>query len=226
MAGNVYETERLVGRSPPMLKSVSEFSNWKIQMKAYFRFTEHILWDSIVKDPHIPHMINANGLVPIVDPDQYLEEDKKLIERDNRALGSIILALPTELYLNFEQHEISQGLWNALCLRLGKMGVELKECDVYKKLLDSLHDIWSIPCMLIKNTTSDLRNKTLNDIICLLESYEREMNNPEKSHTSSSANAALFSGSGEGSSGGSKTEKGKGCCRSENVGSEKSKAAG
>ncbi|KAI3754819.1 hypothetical protein L1987_54610 [Smallanthus sonchifolius] len=69
------------------------------------------------KGPHIPKTANADGLVLNADPDLYSEENKKLTERDNRALGSIILALSTELYLNFEQHEIAQGLWNAFCLR-------------------------------------------------------------------------------------------------------------
>ncbi|KAI3784122.1 hypothetical protein L1987_43215 [Smallanthus sonchifolius] len=154
-----------------MLKSISEFSNWKIMMKAYFKFTEHTLWESIAKGPHIPKTANADGLVPIVDPDLYSDEDKKLIERDNRALGSIILALSTELYQNFEQHETAQGL----CLRS--------------------QDCWSIPCMLIKNTTPDLKNKSLDDIIFLLESNELDA----KKRTS------------DGSSG-SKSEKGKGCC--------------
>ncbi|KAI3717452.1 hypothetical protein L1987_69082 [Smallanthus sonchifolius] len=239
-----------------MLKSISEFSNWKIMMKSYFKFTEHTLWESIVKGPHIPKTTIDDGLVPIADPDLYSEEDKKLIHRDNRALGSIILALPIELYLNFEQHETTQGLWNALCLRfegnaalqesrtdlllkqynmfsykknetlseqvtrfitminrLRKMGVKFEEYDLGKKLLDSFPDCWSIPCMLIKNTTPDLKSKTLDDIICLLESYEldakkRELNNQDKQNSLGSTNATLFSRSSEGLSG-TKSEKSK-----------------
>ncbi|KAI3776566.1 hypothetical protein L1987_46352 [Smallanthus sonchifolius] len=271
MAGKVYDTERIVGKSPPMLKSISVFSNRKIMMKSYFKFTEHTIWESIAKRPHIPKTANADGLVPIADPDLYSEEDKKLIERDNRALGLIILALPTELYPNFEQHETAQGLWNALCLmfegnaplqesrtgfllkqynmfsykknetlseqvtrftiminRIRKMGVKFEEYDLGKKLLDSLPDCWSIPCMLIKNTTPDLKKKSLDDIICLLESYEldvkkRELNNPDKPNGSGSANTALFSGTSDGSSG-SKSEKGKGCC--EHSSGEKVKTTG
>ncbi|KAI3821667.1 hypothetical protein L1987_09236 [Smallanthus sonchifolius] len=73
--------------------------------------------ESIVKGPHVPKTANADSLVPIDNPDLYTEEDMKLVDRDNRALGSIILALPTELYLNFEQHETTQWLWNAPFLR-------------------------------------------------------------------------------------------------------------
>ncbi|KAI3802208.1 hypothetical protein L1987_30338 [Smallanthus sonchifolius] len=103
-------------------------------MKAYFKFTEHTLWESIVKGPHIPKTTNDDGLVLIADPDLYSEENKKLIERDNRALGSIILALPTELYLNFEQHEIAQGLWNDLCLRFeGNAALQESRTDLLLK---------------------------------------------------------------------------------------------
>ncbi|KAI3821405.1 hypothetical protein L1987_08972 [Smallanthus sonchifolius] len=223
-AYQVYDTERVIGKSPPMLKSISEFSNWKIMMKAYFKFTEHTLWESIVKGPHIPKTANADG-----------------------ALGSIILALPTKLYLNFEQHETAQGLWNALCLRfegnaalqesrtnlllnqynmLRKIRVKFEEYELGKKLLDSLPDCWTIPCMLIKNTTPYLKSKTLDDIICLLESYEldakkRELNNKDEQNNSSSTNAALFSGSSEGISG-TKPEKNKGCCEHSSSGKVKS----
>ncbi|KAI3732505.1 hypothetical protein L1987_63710 [Smallanthus sonchifolius] len=160
MAGKVYDTERVIEKSPPMLKSISEFSNWKIMMKAYFKFTEHTLWESIVKGPYIPKTANADGL--------------------------------------------------------RKIGVKFEEYDLGKKLLDSLPDCWSIPCMLIKNTTPDMKSKTLDDIICLLESYEldakkRELNNQDKQNNSGSTNGALFSGSSEGSSG-TKYEKRKGCC--------------
>ncbi|KAI3754818.1 hypothetical protein L1987_54609 [Smallanthus sonchifolius] len=112
--------------------------------------------------------------------------------------------------------------------RLRKMGVKFDEYDLGKKLLDSLPDCWSIPCMLIKNTTPDLKNKTLDDTICLLESYEldvkkRELNNQDKQNNSGSTNAALFSGSSEGSSG-TKSEKRKGCC--EHSSGEKVKSSG
>ncbi|KAI3784193.1 hypothetical protein L1987_43287 [Smallanthus sonchifolius] len=111
MAGKVYDIERVIGKSPLMLKSILEFSNWKIMMKAYFKFTEHTLWESIVKGPHIPTTANVDGLVLIVDPDLYSEEDKKLIERDNRALGSIILALPTEFSSGKKNRSSSRSTW-------------------------------------------------------------------------------------------------------------------
>ncbi|KAI3797496.1 hypothetical protein L1987_32753 [Smallanthus sonchifolius] len=213
-------------------------------MKAYFKFTEHTLWESIVKGPHVPKTANADDVVLIDDPDLYSEEDKKLIERDNRALGSIILALSTELYLNFEQHETTQGLWNALCLRFegnatlqeSRTDLLLKQYNMFRymknetlseqKLLDSLPNTWSIPCMLIKNTTPDLKSKTLDDIIYLLESYEldakkRELNNPDKPSNTSSVNAALLSGSEEL---GSQGDKEKSCCGSKCSVSEKGKA--
>ncbi|KAI3814233.1 hypothetical protein L1987_18982 [Smallanthus sonchifolius] len=78
------------------------------------------------------------------------------------------------------------------------MGAKFEEYELCKKLLDSLPDTWSIPCMLIKNTTPDLKSKTLNDIICLLD---------------------------EGSSG-SKSEKGKSCCNSEHSAGGRGKATG
>ncbi|KAI3784168.1 hypothetical protein L1987_43262 [Smallanthus sonchifolius] len=266
----------------PRIDDLSSFLGSRDQRPGYTRRSsqshrsqelEYTLWESIVKG-HVPKTANVDGLVSIADPDLYSEEDKKLIERDNCALGSIILALPNKLYLNFEQHETAQGLWNALCMRfegnvalqesrtdlllkqynmfnynknasmseqvtryttminrLRKMGVRIEEYDVCKKLLDSLPVSWSIPCTLIKNTTPYLKSKTLDDIICLLESYEleakkRELNNHDKSYNTSSSYATLFSGSGEGSSSGSKADKGKGCCGSEHSAGEKSKVTG
>ncbi|KAI3802029.1 hypothetical protein L1987_30152 [Smallanthus sonchifolius] len=214
-------------------------------MKAYFKFTEHTPWESIVKGPHVPKTANADGLVSIADQDLYSEEDKKLIERDNRALDSIIFALSTELVAksrtdlllkqyNMFKYKKNETLseqvirFTTMINRLKKMGVKFEEYDLGKKLLDSLPDFWSKPCMLIKNTTPDLKSKSLDDIICLLESYEldakkRELNNPEKSNSSGSTNASLFSGNGDGSSG-SKSEKGKGCC--EHSAGEKVKSTG
>ncbi|KAI3814134.1 hypothetical protein L1987_18881 [Smallanthus sonchifolius] len=131
---------------------------------------------------------NANGLVPIADPDLYSEEDKKLIERDNRGLGSIILDLSTEL---FEQHETAQGLWNALCLRFdGNAALQESRTNLLLKQYN-MFSYKKNETLSEQNTTPDLKSKTLDEIIFLLESYEldakkRELNNLNKPNSTTS----------------------------------------
>ncbi|KAI3811068.1 hypothetical protein L1987_20784 [Smallanthus sonchifolius] len=186
---------------------------------------------SIVKGPHVPKTVNADGLVTIADPDLYPEEDK--FEGNTALQGSLTYLLLKQYNMfNYKKNEtLSEQVtrFTTMINRLRKMGVKFEEYELCKKLLDSLPDTWSIPCMLIKNTTPDLKSKTLDDIICLSESYEltakkRELNNLDKPNSTSSANATLFSGN-EGSSG-SRSEKGKSCCGSEHSAGEKGKATG
>ncbi|KAI3725189.1 hypothetical protein L1987_64967 [Smallanthus sonchifolius] len=109
MDGKVYDTERVVGKSPPMLESISEFSNWK--------FTEHTIWESIVK---------GNATLQERRFDLLLKQFNMFSYKKNETLSEQVTRFSTMIN------------------RLRKMGVKFEEYDLGKKLLDSLPDCWSI----------------------------------------------------------------------------------
>jgi hypothetical protein len=102
----------------PKLINVAEFSMWKFRMQQFVYLSDASLWESIVKGPHNPVSMAADSdLILPKDPSQYNELDKKLIERDLKALASLTTALPNEILHGFKQHTTAKDLWDALTTR-------------------------------------------------------------------------------------------------------------
>lgn len=49
------------------------------------------------------------------DPNTYTEKDKKLFDRENKALCALILCLSTEINYQFGGHHNAKSIYDALC---------------------------------------------------------------------------------------------------------------
>jgi len=71
---------------PPKLINGDNFEDWKRRLKAFFLYTDHTQWESVEKGPHVPVTTVGEASVKNTNPETYNERDKKLVDRDNKAV--------------------------------------------------------------------------------------------------------------------------------------------
>ena len=100
---------------PPKLINGDNFEDWKRRLKAFYLYTDHTQWESIETGPHIPVTTVGGANVRNNMPETFTERDKKLVDRDNKAFGALILCLSSEIHNRFGEHKSAKSLYDALC---------------------------------------------------------------------------------------------------------------
>jgi len=100
---------------PPKLINGDNFEDWKRRLKAFFLYTDHTRWESVEKGPHVPVTTVGEASVKNTNPETYNERDKKLVDRDNKAFGALILCLSSEIHNRFGDQKNAKELYDALC---------------------------------------------------------------------------------------------------------------
>ncbi|KAK1414971.1 hypothetical protein QVD17_30737 [Tagetes erecta] len=100
---------------PPRLVSGENFEDWKRCLKAFFYYTDYNQWESIVNGPHVPTTVEGTVTSVNTDPTTFTETDIKLLDRDKKALGALILCLHQDIFNRFAEHTTAKSLYDALC---------------------------------------------------------------------------------------------------------------
>ncbi|KAI3802040.1 hypothetical protein L1987_30163 [Smallanthus sonchifolius] len=126
-------TEHSGGNRPPVLVSTRDFDDWTKKMKLFFQFHDYTLLSSITDGPHKPVTTTADVQRPKL-VSEYDEKDLALIARDNKAYGTIAMALPMDIFNIFAEYTTAKDLWAALCTRYeGSEDVRESKRDLIKK---------------------------------------------------------------------------------------------
>jgi len=70
-----------------------------------------INWES----PHVPVTTIGEASVKNTNPETFTERDNKLVDRDNKAFGALILCLSSEIHNHFGDQKNAKELYDALC---------------------------------------------------------------------------------------------------------------
>ncbi|KAI3819850.1 hypothetical protein L1987_13702 [Smallanthus sonchifolius] len=202
------------GNKPLVLVSTRDFDDWTKKMKTFFQFHDHTLLQSITDGPHKPVTTTVDVQRPKL-VSEYDEKDIALIARDNKAYGSIAMALPMDVFNIFAEYTTAKDLWVALCTRYeGSAEVRESKRDLIKKQYEMFSSVPGEPMSELINRFSSIfsklkvlgteyptveLNKKLLDSMpeewnIILESYELEIKKGAVTPTNQSRNTALLVG--------------------------------
>nr|GEW91861.1 putative ribonuclease H-like domain-containing protein [Tanacetum cinerariifolium] len=159
----------------------NEFDLWKMRIKQYFLMTDYSLWEVILNgDSSVPTRI-IEGVAQLVAPTTV--EQKLARKNELKARGTLLMALPDKHQLKFNTHKDAKTLMEAIEKHFGgntetkKLEihrVSLSQDDVNLKLLRSLPSEWKTHTLIWRNTT-DLEDKSLDDLFNCLKIYESKV---------------------------------------------------
>ncbi|KAK1424128.1 hypothetical protein QVD17_19443 [Tagetes erecta] len=112
---NMNDLDSVQPNRPPRLVSGENFEDWKRCLKAFFYYTDYNQWESIVNGPHVPTTVEGTVTSINNDPSTFTEADTKLLDRDKKALGALILCLHQDIFNRFAEHTTAKSLYDALC---------------------------------------------------------------------------------------------------------------
>ncbi|KAI3797927.1 hypothetical protein L1987_33192 [Smallanthus sonchifolius] len=144
------------GNKPPVLVSTRDFDDWTKKMKTFFQFHDHTLLQSITDGSHKPITTTADVQRPKT-VSEYDEKDITLISRDNKAYGSIAMALPMDVFNIFAEYTTTKDLWVALCTRYeGSDEVRESKRDFIKKQYEMFSSVPGEPMSELINRLSSI----------------------------------------------------------------------
>ncbi|KAI3821782.1 hypothetical protein L1987_09354 [Smallanthus sonchifolius] len=147
------------GNKPPVLVSTRDFDDWTKKMKTFFQFHDHTLLQSITDGPHKPVTTTADVQRPKL-VSEYDDKDNALIARDNKAYGSIAMALPMDVFNIFAEYTTAKDLWVALCTRYeGSADIRESKRDLIKKQYEMFSSVPGEPMSELINRFSSIVSK-------------------------------------------------------------------
>ncbi|KAI3821476.1 hypothetical protein L1987_09044 [Smallanthus sonchifolius] len=129
-----YDNEIGTSQKPPKLLNLADYSNWKDRFDQFVSFTDTSLWILILEGYTHP-TYSWMGQDDVPKPVSALTtEEKLLFDREKKAMASILMSLPKEIYHSFKQFKSSQQLWEALQKRCeGSLDVKKSRKELLKK---------------------------------------------------------------------------------------------
>ncbi|KAI3819600.1 hypothetical protein L1987_13441 [Smallanthus sonchifolius] len=129
-----YDNEIDTSQKPPKLLNLADYSNWKDRFDQFVSFTDTSLWIPILEGYTHP-TYSWMGKDDVPKPVSALTtEEKLLFDREKKAMASISMSLPKEIYHSFKQFKSSQQLWEALQKRCeGSLDVKKSRKELLKK---------------------------------------------------------------------------------------------
>ncbi|GKA84580.1 hypothetical protein Tco_0806175 [Tanacetum coccineum] len=106
----------------PLLKQ-GEFEMWKLRIEQYFQVQDYALWDVTKNDnsfkPVARTIANANGTSTLTIPGPVTTEEKAQKKNDVKVRSMLLMVLPNEHLLTFNQYKDAQTLFAAIHARFG-----------------------------------------------------------------------------------------------------------
>ncbi|KAI3732741.1 hypothetical protein L1987_63949 [Smallanthus sonchifolius] len=129
-----YDNEIGTSQKPPKLLNLADYFNWKDRFDQLVSFTDTSLWIPILEGYTHP-TYSWMGKDDVPKPVSALTtEEKLLFDREKKAMTSISMSLPKEIYHSFKQFKSSQQLWEALQKRCeGSLDVKKSRKELLKK---------------------------------------------------------------------------------------------
>ncbi|GJS95153.1 ribonuclease H-like domain-containing protein [Tanacetum coccineum] len=196
----------------PMLKQ-GEYEMWKLRIKQYFQVQDYALWDVIENGnsfkPAAQTTTNADSSSTTLIPGPVTVDEKTQKKNDVKARSMLLMALPNEHLLTFNQYKDAKTLFAAIQTRFGEslefifnrlqkivsqlaiLGENISQEDLNLKLLRSLPSEWNTYVVVWRNKPN-LDTMSFDDLYNNFKIVEQEVKGIANSSSSSSSQNMAF----------------------------------
>ncbi|KAI3744718.1 hypothetical protein L1987_57809 [Smallanthus sonchifolius] len=174
-----YDNEIGTSQKPPKLLNLADYSNWKDRFDQFVSFTDTSLWIPILEGYTHP-TYSWMGKDDVPKPVSALTtEEKLLFDREKKAMASISMSLPKEIYHSFKQFKSSQQLWEALQKsELASASVVYETEEINDKFLEALPSKFDVYTVLIKENVK-YKTMSLEEVLGKIQSHDMNMKKKE-----------------------------------------------
>ncbi|GKB76393.1 hypothetical protein Tco_0943288 [Tanacetum coccineum] len=106
----------------PILKQ-GEYDMWRLRIEQYFQVQDYALWDVIENGnsfkPAAQTITNVDGTSSTIVPGPVTTKEKVQKKNDLKARSMLLMALPNEHLLTFNQYKDAKTLFTAIQTRFG-----------------------------------------------------------------------------------------------------------
>ncbi|GJV53598.1 putative ribonuclease H-like domain-containing protein [Tanacetum coccineum] len=178
----------------PILKQ-GEYDMWRLRIEKYFQVQDYALWDVIENGnsfkPVAQTTINVDGTSTSLIPGPITTEEKAQKKNDVKARNMLLMALPNELLMIFNQYKDAKTLFAAIQTRFGGNNATKK---TQKTLLKQMYLFTLFLTGFERLDKPDLDTMSFDDLYNYFKIVEQEVKGTASSSSSlSSQNMAFVS---------------------------------
>ncbi|GJT48420.1 hypothetical protein Tco_0974577 [Tanacetum coccineum] len=158
----------------PLLKQ-GKYEMWRLRIEQYFQIQDYALWDIIENcnsfNPVARTTANVNGTFTSTIPGVVTTEEKTQTKNDVKARSMLLMALPNEHQLNFNQYKDAKTLFAAIQTRFGGNDATKK---TQKTLLKQMYENFNAPSTLSLDSIFNRLQKIVSQLAILGENISQE----------------------------------------------------
>ncbi|GJR82462.1 ribonuclease H-like domain-containing protein [Tanacetum coccineum] len=158
----------------PILKQ-GEYDMWRLRIEQYFQVQDYALWDVIENGnsfkPVAQTTTNADGTSTSLIPGPVTTEEKAQKKNDVKARSMLLMALPNEHLMTFNQYKDAKTLFAAIQTRFGGNDATKK---TQKTLLKQMYENFSAPSTESLDSIFNRLQKIVSQLAILGENISQE----------------------------------------------------
>ncbi|GJR10304.1 hypothetical protein Tco_0792956 [Tanacetum coccineum] len=158
----------------PILKQ-GEYDMWRLRIEQYFQVQDYALWDVIENGnsfkPVAQTTTNADGTSTSLIPGPVTTEEKVQKKNDVKARSMLLMALPNEHLMTFNQYKDAKTLFAAIQTRFGGNEATKK---TQKTLLKQMYENFSAPSTESLDSIFNRLQKIVSQLAILGENISQE----------------------------------------------------
>ncbi|GJX34328.1 hypothetical protein Tco_0245885 [Tanacetum coccineum] len=158
----------------PLLKQ-GDYEMWRLIIEQYFQIQDYALWDIIENgnsfNPVARTTTNADGTSTSTIPGHVTTEEKVQKKNDVKARSMLLMALPNEHQLTFNQYKDAKTLFEAIQTRFGGNDATKKS---QKTLLKQMYENFNAPSIESLDSIFNRLQKIVSQLAILSENISQE----------------------------------------------------
>ncbi|GJY54423.1 putative ribonuclease H-like domain-containing protein [Tanacetum coccineum] len=158
----------------PLLKQ-GDYEMWRLIIEQYFKIQDYALWDIIENgnsfNPVARTTTNADGTSTSTIPGPVTTEEKVQKKNDVKARSMLLMALPNEHQLTFNQYKDAKTLFEAIQTRFGGNDATKK---TQKTLLKQMYENFNAPSTESLDSIFNRLQKIVSQLAILGENISQE----------------------------------------------------
>ncbi|GJU87837.1 hypothetical protein Tco_1295383 [Tanacetum coccineum] len=161
----------------PLLKQ-GDYEIWRLRIEQYFQIQDYALWDIIENgnsfNPVARTTTNADGTSTSTIPGPVTTEEKVQKKNDVKDRSILLMALPNEHQLTFNQYKDAKNLLQKFVSQLAILGENISQEDLNLKFLRILPSEWNTHVVVWRNKP-DLDSMSFDDLYNNFNIVEQEV---------------------------------------------------
>ncbi|XP_016191848.1 protein CROWDED NUCLEI 4-like [Arachis ipaensis] len=159
-------TEGQFNNRPPYFNG-SNYSYWKERMRIFVQSIDYNIWKIILNGPDVPTKQNADGEVAAKEDSEWIEEEKKKVELNAKAINLMHYAINFEEFRKVSRCKMAKEIWDKLRLthegtkqvRETRIDMLMKEYEIFSMKEDeSIDQMFERFSIIINNLDAMGRN--------------------------------------------------------------------